>query len=54
MLKNIVLAGMNVTIQDSSVVSMEDLQYNFFVGQDDLGRNVHAFICLCVIAYVAQ
>jgi hypothetical protein len=38
--KNIVLAGMNIVIQDSAVVRKEDLAHNFFVSADDAGKNV--------------
>jgi molybdopterin/thiamine biosynthesis adenylyltransferase len=38
--KNIVLAGMNIVIQDSAVVRKEDLAHNFFVSSDDAGKNV--------------
>lgn len=37
--KNIVLAGMNVTIQDASVVRAEDLSFNFFISLDDVGSS---------------
>jgi molybdopterin/thiamine biosynthesis adenylyltransferase len=40
--KNIVLAGMNIAIQDSAVVRKEDLAHNFFVSSDDVGKNVRA------------
>jgi hypothetical protein len=39
-LKNIVLAGMNVTIQDCTTVSGDDLDYNFFLSAVDVGKNV--------------
>jgi ubiquitin-like 1-activating enzyme E1 A len=37
--KNIVLAGMNVTIQDASVVRAEDLSFNFFLSLDEVGNS---------------
>jgi ubiquitin-like 1-activating enzyme E1 A len=38
--KNIVLAGMNVTIQDNSdVVSEDDFAYNFFLSDGDIGKS---------------
>ena len=38
--KNLVLAGMNVTIVDSRKVEVVDLQSNFFLSFEDIGRNV--------------
>lgn len=38
--KNIVLAGMSVTIQDASVVTEEDLCCNFFLNESDLGKKI--------------
>lgn len=38
--KNIVLAGVNLTIQDSNVVTNEDFACNFFLTMDDLGKEV--------------
>ncbi len=38
--KNLVLAGMSVTIVDSRKVEVVDLQSNFFLTFDDIGRNV--------------
>jgi len=35
--KNIVLAGMSVTVQDDSLVSLEDLSFNFFLTADNVG-----------------
>lgn len=38
--KNLCLAGVgSITLQSSSLVSEEDLAYNFFVGADSLGKN---------------
>ena len=53
-MKNIVLAGMNVTIQDSSLVSIEDLNYNFFVGLDDFGRNVRSSISMYIFVFIVE
>lgn len=36
--KNIVLAGMKVTIQDSSVATYDDLTFNFFLTAGDVGN----------------
>jgi molybdopterin/thiamine biosynthesis adenylyltransferase len=38
--KNLVLAGMSVTILDSRVVSTRDLYSDFFLTEDDLGKKV--------------
>jgi ubiquitin-like 1-activating enzyme E1 A len=38
--KNIILAGMSVTIQDSGVVTEDDLSCNFFVDEGDLGKDM--------------
>jgi molybdopterin/thiamine biosynthesis adenylyltransferase len=40
--KNVVLAGMNIVIQDSATVCMQDLSHNFFVSAADVGRNVRS------------
>ena len=37
--KNIVLAGMNVTVQDDTKVLAEDLSFNFFLSPDDVGKS---------------
>ena len=37
--KNIVLAGMSVTIQDDTAVKMEDLSFNFFLAPEDIGKS---------------
>lgn len=37
--KNIVLAGVNITIQDDSAVSAEDLSSNFFLRAGDVGQS---------------
>lgn len=39
-IKNIVLAGMNITIQSSREVDYDDLSYNFFVNDQSLHHNV--------------
>ena len=49
--KNIVLAGMNVVIQDSENVHFRDLSSNFFLTVNDVGnkvihQNPHPFILL--------
>ena len=44
--KNIVLAGMNITIQDADPVKIQDLAHNFFLTESDVGKNVSASI-LC-------
>jgi len=36
--KNIVLAGVNLTIQDSAIASIDDLALNFFLTVDDVGK----------------
>ena len=41
--KNIVLAGMHVTVQDSSIVTVDDLSSNFFVTSDHIGHKVCYF-----------
>lgn len=38
--KNLVLAGVNVTIQDSTLVDISDLGANCFLRVDDIGKNV--------------
>ena len=38
--KNLVLAGMNITIQDSENVKIKDLAHNYFVSSSDVGLNV--------------
>ena len=38
--KNLVLAGVNVTIQDSNAVEIEDLGANCFLSADDVGKNI--------------
>lgn len=38
--KNIVLAGMNITIQDSELVTGNDLSNNYFLTANDIGKNV--------------
>lgn len=38
--KNIVLAGMGVTVQDSGVVTEDDLCCNFFIDESDLGKQI--------------
>lgn len=38
--KNLVLAGVNVTLQDSEVVDIKDLAAQFFIKEDDVGKNV--------------
>jgi ubiquitin-like 1-activating enzyme E1 A len=38
--KNLVLAGMSVTIADSRKVTESDLQSNFFLSFDDIGQNI--------------
>jgi hypothetical protein len=40
--KNIVLAGMNVTLQDARSASHDDLSHNFFLGVADVGAKVSA------------
>lgn len=37
-IKNIVLTGMNVTIQSSRNVTYDDLAYNFFVNENDINK----------------
>lgn len=46
--KNVVLAGMNIVIQDSETVCMQDLSHNFFVSSADVGRNVRSTYCHAV------
>lgn len=43
---------MNITIQDSGDVTMDDLNYNFFVGAEDIGKNVHLFLFIFVFCYL--
>lgn len=38
--KNLVLSGVNVTIQDPAVVSESDLSSNYFLTEEDIGENV--------------
>mmetsp|Transcript_13181 Transcript_13181/g.15993 ORF Transcript_13181/g.15993 Transcript_13181/m.15993 type:complete len:372 (-) Transcript_13181:671-1786(-) len=38
--KNLVLAGISVTIQESSVVKAEDLGTQFFLREEDIGKNL--------------
>lgn len=38
--KNLVLAGVNVTIQDTAKVSADDLSSQFFLDAASIGRNV--------------
>lgn len=40
--KNLVLAGVNVSLQDTRVVSAEMLSNNFFITEDDIGKSVVA------------
>ena len=42
--KNSVLAGMNIVIQDSTTVCVKDLSHNFFVSSADIGRNVRSYV----------
>jgi hypothetical protein len=47
--KNIVLAGVNVVLQDSSLVTVEDLGSAFCVSADDVGQPVRSpwmYVCL--------
>ena len=41
--KNVVLAGMNITIQDSDIVTINDLSSNYFLNQEDIGKKVCKF-----------
>ena len=38
--KNLILAGVNLTIQDDSLVDLPGLGSNYFVTKEDLGKNV--------------
>ena len=38
-IKNIVLMGVSVVLQDDSLVTWDDLANNFFVSTEDVGRN---------------
>jgi len=38
--KNLVLAGVNVTLQDSSVTQENDFSNNFFLSPTDIGKNI--------------
>lgn len=38
--KNLVLAGINVTVQDTATVTHEDLASQFFLTDADVGKNV--------------
>ena len=38
--KNLVLAGMNVTLHDSSVVEMEDMSALYFATLEEVGQQV--------------
>jgi ubiquitin-activating enzyme E1 len=40
--KNLVLSGVNVTIQDPKDVALNDLSSNYFVSEADVGKNVSA------------
>lgn len=45
--KNFVLAGVNsATIVDNHIVTEEDLQSNFFLTSEDVGKNVRCFLFL--------
>lgn len=41
--KNVVLAGMSVTLQDTEMVKMQDVQCQFLFDQDCVGKNVTIF-----------
>ena len=38
--KNLILTGVNVTILDNGVVSMDDLNHNYFLRETDIGKMV--------------
>lgn len=47
--KNLVLAGIgSLTIQDSQLVSDDDLGAQFFISEDDIGKNVS---CVQLVDY---
>lgn len=48
--KNIVLAGVNLTIQDSGVVTFDELAYNFFLNVDDIGKQVRLPNMSCFVS----
>lgn len=48
-IKNIVLAGVNVVVHDDCALSVEHLSSLFFCALDDVGRNVSATDCSLII-----
>jgi hypothetical protein len=48
--KNVILAGMNVVIQDSSLLQVSDLSYAFCSTADQVGTNVSLFIVIIIIS----
>lgn len=48
--KNIVLAGVNVTIQDSSPATEEDVGSQFFINASHLGQNVSSAAAVVLVA----
>lgn len=38
--KNLILAGINLTIHDTREARIEDLGANFYLSEEDIGRNV--------------
>ena len=50
--KNLVLAGINVTVQDTALVTHADLASQFFLTEADVGKNVRAHV-VCMAQGVA-
>jgi ubiquitin-like 1-activating enzyme E1 A len=46
--KNLVLAGLSVTLLDHGLCSETDLQYNFFLTRQELGENVRTNYCAVI------
>ncbi len=36
--KNLILAGVNVTIYDDAIVNEDDFESNFLIGESDIGK----------------
>ena len=52
--KNLVLAGMNVTLVDSNVVTEDDLYSNFFLTEADLDNKVSHKAILCAVWFTVM
>lgn len=42
--KNLILAGVNITVSDEALVSEEDAESNFIFGEMHIGQNVSLYI----------